>query len=260
MSQIRLIVDPPLTGSVNMARDEALLQACEPSASNPVLRFYAWKPATISLGYFQEWAEFKTLASPAGDLDVVRRTTGGGAILHDLEVTYSLTLPITHPLIVGKPNRLYSLAHDAVISALGGTARLFGCGHGACDESSQRGPFFCFARRHGLDVVIEDGAGQDGLSKIAGSAQRRSRHAILQHGSIILDSRFLQHPVGRWKQIDPRINFDRALQRLLAAFEETLERPVHESTWTAEELGAAAGYEVQYRGEAWTRNRQRLTA
>ncbi|MBK8270325.1 MAG: lipoate--protein ligase family protein [Planctomycetes bacterium] len=260
MQEIRLLIDSPLHGPANMARDEVLLQPCEAHASGPVLRFYAWCPPTISLGYFQDIVDFETQPSPINGLDVVRRTTGGGAILHDLEVTYSLVLPIDHTLIHNKPNRLYSLAHDAIIRAMDGEARLYGCGNGACDESAQRGPFFCFARRHGLDVVIHDGAGTNGVSKIAGSAQRRTRRAVLQHGSIMLDSRFAQQPIARWKQVDPRIDVARAIKRLVSAFEESFEMPTRPSRWTPDELAAAIPFEKQYGSEEWTRHRRRLTA
>ncbi len=258
---MRLLLDDPLPGAANMGRDEALLRAFEHTGGGvPVLRFYGWNPPTISLGYFQEYAEFESLAPPAGDLDVVRRTTGGGAILHDLEVTYSLTMPLDHPLIVNRPNRLYELAHNAVMLAIGGDVRLHGCGHGSCDSSAQRGPFFCFARRHALDVVVADGLGPEGVSKIAGSAQRRTRCAVLQHGSIILDSRFTQQPTARWRDLDPRIDFERAAARLRNGFEEVFERPARESAWRPDELAAAAMYESQYAGDDWTRLRKRLTA
>jgi len=259
MDSIRLLIDEPHSGPANMARDEALLQSCEAAANRPVLRFYAWNPPTISLGYFQDIEEFKALPPPAGDLAVVRRTTGGGAILHDLEITYSLTLPVEHPLIRHRPNRLYELAHDAIIRAISGGVRLFGCGAPTCD-AAQRGPFFCFNRRHALDVVREDRSGSEAVSKIAGSAQRRSRRAVLQHGSIILDSRFSQHTVARWIEIDSEITFDAAVRRLVTCFEGVLEMPAVRANWSDEELAAATEFERQYAGDDWTLRRRRLSA
>ena len=96
---IRVIHDPALDGPTNMARDEALLSRVGRGASVPTLRLYQWDPPTVSLGYFQKYAEYECLGPPAGGLPVVRRQTGGGAILHDLELTYSLTLPrrSSHP-------------------------------------------------------------------------------------------------------------------------------------------------------------------
>ncbi|MBX3395003.1 MAG: lipoate--protein ligase family protein [Phycisphaerae bacterium] len=258
MDTCRLLIDQPLVGSVNMARDEALLHACQDITFEPVLRFYAWNPPTISLGYFQEIKEFEAIGGPAGELDVVRRTTGGGAILHDLEVTYSLILPIDHALVHGRPNQLYTLSHEAIIQAIGGgVARLFGCGQTGCGESPQRGPFFCFSRRHGLDVVLDDKKSESGASKIAGSAQRRTRQAILQHGSIMLDSRFAQQNVATWRMIDPDISHDSAVSRLVSAFGESLKMQLRLSAWRPEELENSKQYESIYSSEEWTRHRMR---
>jgi len=259
MNRARLLIDPPLPGPANMARDESLLEACADDGVAPTLRFYAWNPATISLGYFQDYVEYERLEPLAGYLSVVRRTTGGGAILHDLEVTYSMVLPLDHPLVRGKPNELYRLAHQAIIRAIGGGARMLGEGGGRCDASSQRGPFFCFARRHDLDIVIPDVNGAGGFSKIAGSAQRRTTRAILQHGSIILDTRFCQHPVATWKSLGGPISFDEAVVRLTPAFEAALQMRLYRDDWRNEELESTARHESRYAGNAWTVERRRST-
>jgi lipoate-protein ligase A len=283
-----------------MARDEALLRACTASDAEPVLRFYAWSPATISLGYFQDYADYEGLPPPAGDLPVVRRTTGGGAILHDLELTYALVVPTGHPLIRHRPNHLYTLAHQAIINAVGHGARLLGGESDACGDaptitdpqspipnpqssianpqspianrqpsivnrqpsiarpaSSRRGPFFCFHRRHALDVVIDDAKGPGGVSKIAGSAQRRTAGAVLQHGSIILDSRYPQQPVATWSDIDAPITFQQAAERLAPAFAESLEVAFTRGSWPDEELSLARVIERRHAGPAWTVHRRR---
>ncbi len=257
MNRVRLLIDPLLAGPVNMARDEALLESCKSDSHVPTLRFYAWSPATISLGYFQDFSEFERLEPPAGNLAVVRRTTGGGAILHDLEVTYSLILPIDHPLVRGKPNELYRLAHRAIIQAIGGPTRMLGEGGGRCDESSHRGPFFCFARRHDLDIVVPNANGPGGFSKIAGSAQRRTTQAILQHGSIILDSRFTQQPVATWKNLNGTTDFNDAVEKLIPAFGDALQMQFESDDWHAEEIKSAARFETRYAGREWTVDRVR---
>lgn len=259
MNRVRLLVDAPLAGPVNMARDEALLQTCT-AAGTPTLRFYAWIPPTISLGYFQDYAEYERLEPPAGDLAVVRRTTGGGAILHDLEVTYSLVIPLEHPLVRGRPNELYRLAHRAIIQAIGEPAKMLGDGGGRCDDSSHRGPFFCFARRHDFDVVIPDANGPGGFSKIAGSAQRRTSKATLQHGSIILDSRFDQLPVATWKRLGGPTDFDAAVARLAPAFEDALKVSLDPNDWHEDELVSAQAFETRYAGRAWTNDRDRAAS
>jgi lipoate-protein ligase A len=271
-ADVRLLIDPPLTGPANMARDEALLAGCTGPGLPITLRFYAWSPPTISLGYFQGYEEYLALPAPAGGLPVVRRTTGGGAILHDLEVTYAIVIPLSHSLVRGRPNHLYELAHRAVIEAIepandAPSARLFGtgggagdeaaCGESACGDSPRRGPFFCFARRHALDVVVADSAAPGGLAKLAGSAQRRSAAAILQHGSIILDSRFRQQPVATWRAIGGVSDFDDAVARLTPCFERHLEASIQPDDWSSAELSAAAGLERIHAGVSWRVERER---
>jgi lipoate-protein ligase A len=258
MDRARLILDDALAGPVNMARDEALLSASH--LSSPItLRFYGWSPPTISLGYFQDHADYRALQAPAGSLPVVRRTTGGGAILHDLEVTYSMVIPIGHALVHAKPNHLYAAAHRAIIAAVGHGAQMIRCHQlPPCGESGQRGPFFCFARRHALDVLVPDEAGIAGYSKLAGSAQRRTTTAILQHGSIMLDCRYPQQPVATWPSLDGPIAYEEAVRRLIPCFEKELGVSLQQSEWTAGELDSATCIESKYLSDVWTLQRQRI--
>jgi lipoate-protein ligase A len=175
MEQARLIDDSAAAGSWNMAVDQALLRTVDASAQ-PVLRFYRWSPPALSLGYFQAAAE-RVEHSASRSCDLVRRVTGGGAILHDRELTYSLIVPLT-----SRWSRdhlaLYEQVHASVIDALSG----FGIrgdlvGREGIPDSSHR--FLCFERRSPGDLVVGD-------TKICGSAQRRLGRAILQHGSILL--------------------------------------------------------------------------
>ena len=245
---IRLIHDVPMDGPANMARDEALLKAIGESATAPTLRLYEWNAPTISLGYFQKYADYLALPPPGGDLPVVRRLTGGGAILHDLELTYSLTLPTGHELLRGGPNHLYELAHDAVIASLGElelqTAR---CGH-TDDSGAARGPFFCFARRHCYDVLLGGG-------KIAGSAQRRTRHAVMQHGSIILANRFVQQPTATTgsPHTDIREKIAQTRTALGQHFGMVLGMDLVPGSWSPCELDLAASLTAKYAGAEWTR-------
>lgn len=175
MNAIHFRNDPPAAGAWNMAVDEMLLQrAAEQGIAT--LRFYQWSPATLSLGYFQH-AEDRESHAASRSCPLVRRSSGGGAILHDRELTYSLSLPMSHPL-AADPETLYRETHGSLVRTLadfGITATL--------NEQTLVGlggePFLCFQRRSVGDVVV-------GAHKVCGSAQRRNKGAILQHGSVLL--------------------------------------------------------------------------
>jgi lipoate-protein ligase A len=171
--------DPPAPGAWNMAFDEALLERAA-QGTTAVLRFYQWSEPTLSLGYFQRFADRYT-HEPSGDCTSVRRASGGGAILHDRELTYSLTLPAGHHFS-RRANDLYRISHQALVEALadGGISTMLHEPDDSPPTSHDRAePFMCFARRTRGDVLVNQW-------KVAGSAQRRSRSAVLQHGSIFL--------------------------------------------------------------------------
>src|SRR5688500_7762020 len=107
--------DPPARGSWNMALDEALLHRAAEGAP-AVLRFYEWQEPTLSLGYFQRYADWVCHSASAG-CAVVRRATGGGAILHDRELTYSCVLPPGHSLGRHAAD-LYNAIHDSIVAVL----------------------------------------------------------------------------------------------------------------------------------------------
>lgn len=186
MPPARLILEPaPTAGAWNMAVDETLLESALAHGTTSI-RLYQWSAPTVSLGYFQSADEFERDGQFTG-LAAVRRLSGGGAILHDREITYSITLPPSHSL-TAHPSRLYRLAHDAVIGVLdarGITACMRGDATSAVASGSplyagSRDPFLCFGRGDPNDIVL-------GPHKIVGSAQRRRRGAILQHGSLLLE-------------------------------------------------------------------------
>jgi lipoate-protein ligase A len=202
MLPLHVFSDPPLDGPSNMARDEHLLHAerVHPAA----LRLYAWDPPTISLGYFQHFAAVAELPGAVRDLAVVRRVTGGGAILHDREITYCLVLDTSVPVAAQAPLALYELVHRCwreVLVADGWPIEL------APEHwplpTPRSGPFFCFEKPGRTDLVL-------GPRKVLGSAQRRLPGRVLQHGSLLLGQRFAAHPgadlggpadevVARWR-------------------------------------------------------------
>lgn len=113
---LTLLVDPPQDGLTNMAMDEALLSLAAVGQLGPTLRFYGWSPATLSLGYFQRRAD-RAQHAPSAGCAMVRRASGGGAILHDRELTYSLVLPAGHSL-AAQPKPLYRAVHQSLVDLL----------------------------------------------------------------------------------------------------------------------------------------------
>jgi lipoate-protein ligase A len=181
MDSLRLIIDPPAAGAWNMAVDEVFLETAA-TTGTATLRFYEWETPTLSLGYFQSIEDRRQHAA-SRECSVVRRASGGGAILHDRELTYSIALP-QRAGGLAEASRLYDITHETLIQGLaelGVSAAKYGgmpqCRHSGAGADEE--PFLCFLRRTCTDIVI-------GGNKVVGSAQRRRRGAVLQHGSILL--------------------------------------------------------------------------
>jgi lipoate-protein ligase A len=183
----RLILDPPARGTWNMAVDEALFQTSQ-SSRQTTIRFYEWDEATLSLGYFQAF-ECRNTHAPSRDCPLVRRSTGGGAIVHDRELTYSLVTPLTSDRSA-QSQQLVRRVHQSLIEtlkSLGVTAHFAQNADrdtstpilNSAGQSPTLQPFLCFQRRATDDVFIHG-------HKIAGSAQRKLHRTLLQHGSILL--------------------------------------------------------------------------
>jgi lipoate-protein ligase A len=188
MNLCRLYVDPPLDGAWNMAVDEALLnQAADEGVAS--LRFYQWREPTLSLGYFQRYDD-REQHPPSRCAATVRRLSGGGALVHDRELTYALCLPANHALS-RQAHALYELVHTALIRALaqlGIVAVLHGASFASAPDAAVDQSFLCFERRTAADVVLVPTSAGNAPAKIAGSAQRRRRGAVLQHGGVLLDA------------------------------------------------------------------------
>ena len=170
-----------------MAIDEALLRNAN-SDWPIVLRVYQWERPTLSIGHFQRIEDRETVPN-LRDLPWVRRKTGGGAIVHDHELTYSILIPKRDDRPTkGHNELLYRAIHWAVadsLIALGWNARFSeacknktSCTMKTINGKNQE-PFLCFLRRTPIDLVVGD-------DKILGSAQRRSAAGLLQHGSFLL--------------------------------------------------------------------------
>lgn len=171
---VHVILDEPQPGVRNMAVDEALLEESLKSGTI-FLRLYRWSEATVSLGYFQR-PDDQQLDPRLAHLPTVRRLSGGGAILHHHELTYSCCLPPKHPL-ARQPSQLYEQIHAAIIAAL--SEQGIEIARRGRTASGPNEPFLCFLREAAPDLVVRG-------HKVLGSAQRRRRGAVLQHGSLLL--------------------------------------------------------------------------
>jgi lipoate-protein ligase A len=187
-----------MEGRLDMAVDEALADAVGTGASWPVVRLYGFSPPTLSLGRFQKIrGRYSPEALAADGVTLVRRPTGGHAVLHDNELTYSVALP-KHAAASGSPDAAASAARNP--GSLIGVARkrevyefiarvllagLERLGIAGTINAAQRGDIHnpdCFGSAGEYEI-----AGRGGL-KLIGSAQMTTRHAILQHGSIPLSN------------------------------------------------------------------------
>lgn len=169
---MRLFVDGHLRGPENMARDEALLEEGEPT-----LRLYGWRPATVSLGRAQTEADIDAPLARSWGMDVVRRATGGGAILHnEAEVTYAVVLPFDHPGLPRDISGSFAFLSQGVVLAL----RDLGLPAEIESVPDNTRETLCYVRKQGTNVMVHG-------RKISGGAQRRNGAAVLQHGTLIVE-------------------------------------------------------------------------
>ncbi len=168
----RVLVDEPLPGAANMARDHALATLARPGTGT--LRFYRWSPATLSFGRNEPvTARYRELLGRDPGMGVVRRPTGGRAVLHDREMTYSVVLPVR---AAGGLRQAYRRINEGLVVGL---RRLGVDAARAAGRALDPGSGPCFLEPAEGEVVV-------GGRKLVGSAQARIGGAILQHGSLLL--------------------------------------------------------------------------
>jgi lipoate-protein ligase A len=175
----RLLITPPAHGSWNMAVDEAILESAACGDVPPTLRLFAWQPACLSLGYAQSSADADRVRLTQRGWDLVRRPTGGKAILHTDELTYSVTGPQTESRLAGSVLESYRRLSAALLKALHllsipaqSQAEILHT------ESESKGPV-CFEVPSNYEITV-------GGRKLIGSAQARRREGVLQHGTLPL--------------------------------------------------------------------------
>lgn len=175
----------PCSPSYNMALDEALLDLHSAGEIPPVVRFYEWNPATLSIGYFQKAERDIDLdAVKAQNLGFVRRPTGGRAVLHEHELTYSVIVTEDYPDMPATVTEAYRVISEGLL--LGFKNLGLDAYFSIPDTDEKREDLkkpksaVCFDAPSWYELVVEG-------KKVAGSAQTRQKGVILQHGAILLD-------------------------------------------------------------------------
>ena len=246
---LRIIIDQPQAGPANMAVDEAILQAVNSGWSGATLRFYRWSEPTISLGYFQKYAEVLNQDEIIQKMPLVRRQTGGGAILHDDELTYSLVLPLNKTIAPTNIEDTYQMVHDAYLEAMADWQVKAEYRRGQHQINAQRGPFFCFSRKHRFDLVLDG-------KKLLGSAQRRAKNAVLQHGSLIIARHFTQQESA---QLTNTPDNSPPINELIDIISQRIGTALHISplkgSLTEKEISLMPDLEEKYAGSDWNQQR-----
>lgn len=244
----RLLVSGAVAPALAMAEDEVILL----NLQSPVLRLYRWSPHAVSLGYFQRWTDFDFIQFEKDNVPVVRRLTGGGAIFHGDEVTFSIAANATHPLFAGTVLESYERVHAILATAIENI-----CAPGArvvprrslnLHSDLQQSPW-CFHESTAFDLT-------SAARKLVGSAQRRAGGRILHHGSIVIKSNRYTPQIASIEMLggatDPAI----LEHALMETFEKSLniqfnKRPLDE----AESALAERLAREKYSCDAWTKRR-----
>ncbi len=173
----RLLRSSPADGATNMALDEAILRAVAAGLTPPTIRLYSWEPACLSLGRAQPVTDVDLAALQTAGFGLVRRPTGGRAILHVDELTYCIVAPQHEPRVAGTIVESYRRLSAGLVHSL----ELLGVEHIAADRSADHrstGPV-CFESPSDYEITV---AGR----KLVGSAQMRAQGTVLQHGTVPL--------------------------------------------------------------------------
>lgn len=242
MAAWRLITTWGAAPEFNMGLDEALLL----TAGLPTtVRFYSWKPDTLSLGYFQKLADVPG-AERAGAL--VRRITGGGAIHHVRELTFSISADLTLDLYSGSLHESYARVHRAIARALadfGVEAKPRGDRALASDRD---GTGMCFHRSTSLDLAW-------GERKGVGSAQRRKSGRVLHHGSIKLGTSVLEGDIANLEAARRGLTPAEFAPALRAAFEREFDARLEAGVPDADERELARQLGQRYMAADFVRSR-----
>jgi lipoate-protein ligase A len=264
----RLITDAFFDGACNMARDEAISQAVSAGEQPPTLRLYGWQPAAISIGTSQRIATVDLARCAADGVGVVRRSTGGLAILHTDELTYSIALPPGHALAEGDVLTSYRRISEAIMAALSQLGVHDVRANRVAKEDKAQGPV-CFEAPSDYEVV---GMTPAGLKKLVGSAQWRRVDGVLQHGSLPLSGdigRVCRYLVGApvpervreragtlSEALNREVTWDEAARSWRNAFADVLDIAFVDGTLSDDEAGRVERLLTEkYANDAWNARR-----
>jgi lipoate-protein ligase A len=266
--RVRLLLDGPRDAALNMAIDDVLVQGCRAGGA-PVLRFYRWSERALTLGRFQSFKVLDRAACAADSVAVVRRITGGRAVLHGDDLTYSVAAPAGRAPF---PDDIRGTFFAVSRGLVAGLARL-GIAAEAVDaaRADARGTPLCFAATSWYEITLHG-------RKLIGSAQRRWREAFLQQGSMPL--RFdaaefyryfsFEHEAERARAVaaaaesvatlapllPPGIPIEAVQRALASGFEEGLGLELEPGTMTPAELRDADRLaRARYADADWTAHR-----
>jgi len=223
MTQWRLLITPPARGAWNMAVDEAILEYIGRNESRPTLRLYAWDPACLSLGHAQPFSDVDVNRLKARGWEVVRRATGGRAILHTDELTYSVIAPNDEPRVAGTVLESYNRLALALLVAIKDLELAVEMKEGKADGNGTPNPI-CFEVPSTYEITVDG-------KKLIGSAQARKKEGVLQHGSLPL--------TGNLARICQALVFESELAR-----EEASKRLLTRAATVEAALGRAVSWEM----------------
>ena len=272
----RCIMTPPANGAWNMAVDEAIMHSIARKATLPTLRLYAWEPPCCSLGYAQSIEEIDLERLQNLDWQIVRRPTGGRAILHTDELTYAVIAPDFEPRMAGGVLESYRVLSQALLKALinmGVQASVQESSNSQANPNASMRPVkpknpVCFEIPSSYEITI---AGK----KILGSAQARKQGVVLQHGTLplkgditrlvqvlrfdsetdrqIASKRLLEKATTVQDCVTHPIDWQQAAQTITSAFEQTLNLSLEYSDVTRDEYDLATQLQIEkYASPDWT--------
>lgn len=226
-----------------MALDEALLLGL--AGARPCLRLYSFARPTLSLGYFQRWAQVPAAARAR---DCVRRMTGGGAILHEHELTFAIAVPQEHALYRGPVAQSYARVHALIAQALAELGVVVEPAGARALASDRAGTGMCFHESSPPDLAL-------GGRKLVGSAQRRSGGRVLHHGSIKIGATSEEPGVAALDSVRPGIGIESLGEHLALHFARALELRFEPDSPQAAELTHVAARAAHFASAAFLHRR-----